>query len=181
MTATRPGPPAASRAVTPPSPEAPPAPPVAPKHRSMVVPAMVVAVALVGAAFVMRTGRSGSPSSAGAAPTAKSTVAPAHDGDVVTLDPITMNLTGGDIVKVGIALQLGGPTGSSVAKKAIADPKNFGARALDELIAVLGSYTHDQLAQRDGLAAAKAKLTKRLGVVYHGDVVAVYFTQFVIA
>jgi len=150
----------------------------------LLVPAIVIAVALLGAAYVMRGGGSGhGPAAQAATPAtpARSAVEARPDGDVVTLDPITMNLADGDILKVGIALQLAGPTGSSVAKKAIADLKNFGARALDELIALLGNYRHDQLAQHDGLADAKAKLTKRLVVVYHGDVVAVYFTQFVIA
>lgn len=181
MAAIRPGRPAAKKAApaTPPPEAPPPPPPAAPKSRNLMIPAIVVAVALLGAAFLMSSGKS-SPKTVQASTTATS-AAPAPDGDVVTLDPITMNLASGDILKVGVALQLAGPSGSATAKKAIADPKNFGARALDELIAVLGDYSRPELAKQGGLADAKQKLTKRLQLVYHGDVVAVYFTQFVIA
>ena len=185
MAAIRPGRPAAKRAPAAAqqaeAPPPPPPPPAAPKRRNLMLPAIVVAVALLGAAFLMSSGGKSSKTNNVQASTTATSVAPVADGDVVTLDPITMNLASGDVVKVGIALQLNGPSGSSVAKKALADSKNFGARALDELISVLSDYSRDELAKQGGIADAKAKLTKRLALVYKGDVTGVYFTQFVIA
>jgi flagellar FliL protein len=159
----------------------PPPPAAAGKGRSLIVPAIVIAVALLGAAFLMKGGKSKEPTATGPSSTESSTVAAEKDGARVSLDPITMNLAGGDIVKVGIALQLSDTPESTAGKKALADPKNFGARALDELITVLGDYTRDDLSKPGGLAEAKSKLAKRVELAYHGDVIAVYLTQFVIA
>jgi flagellar FliL protein len=139
----------------------------------MTVPAIVVAVALLGAAFLMRGGGSNdSPTQA----TSTESTAPPVDGEVVALDPITMNLASGDILKVGIALQL---TTSADAAKATADPAAFGARALDETILVLGGYTKAELAG-NGKSDAKAKLSARVAALYPDEVTGVYFTQFVI-
>jgi flagellar basal body-associated protein FliL len=140
----------------------------------MTVPAIVVAVALLGAAFMLKGGGSKAPTTTA---TSTATSAPVAEGAVVALDPITMNLSGGDILKVGIALQL---SASADAKTALADPAAFGARALDETINVLGQYTRADLAGH-GIADAKTKLSARVALLYHSDVLGVYFTQFVIA
>jgi flagellar FliL protein len=140
----------------------------------MVVPAVLVAVALLGAAFLMRGGKD-SPA-ATQATTTDETVAPAS-GEVVALDPITLNLASGDILKVGIALQL---SSKADAAKASDEPAAYGARALDETINVLGQYTKAQLVGT-GKNDAKSKLSARVSLVYDHEVTGVYFTQFVIA
>jgi flagellar FliL protein len=176
MAAIRPGRPAAKKQAAPAAEAAPaPPPPAPPKNRSMTVPAVVVAVALLGAAFLMRGGGGG-----GGTVQASSTATTAVlvEGEVVALDPITMNLAGGDILKVGIALQL---ATTADAAKAAADPAAFGAQALDETISVLGQYSRAELAASGGIADAKAKLSKRVALVYHDAVIGVYFTQFVVA
>jgi flagellar protein FliL len=176
MAAIRPGRPAAKKQAAAPAAEAPPPPPpAAPKSRGMTVPAIVVAVALLGAAFMLKGGGGGDNAAQTAATTATSE--PLVEGEVVALDPFTMNLAGGDILKVGIALQL---SATADAAKALEDPAAFGARALDEAISVLGQYTREQLAGH-GIADAKAKLSSRVALLYHEDVTGVYFTQFVIA
>jgi flagellar FliL protein len=183
MAAIRPGRPAKKAAkaapAQPPADAAPP-PPAAPagKSRSMTVPAIVLAVAVLGAAFMMKGGGDGGGGTVEAS-TTDSTVAEAKAGETVSLDAITTNLASGDIVKVGIALQL--TEGSVEAEEAVEDPKNFGARALDELITVLGGYSRDDLSREGGLADLKAKLTERVKKAYHDEVVTVLLTQFVIA
>ena len=87
------------------------------------------------------------------------------------------HLASGDILKVGIALQL---STTADAAKATKDPAAYGARALDEAINVLGQYTKAQLVGT-GKNDAKAKLSARVALVYDHDVTGVYFTQFVIA
>jgi flagellar FliL protein len=173
MAAIRPGRPAAKKQAAPPAEAAPVAPtPPAARGRSMVVPAIVVAAALLGAAFLMRGGKD---TPATKASTTDETVALAS-GDVVALDPITMNLASGDILKVGIALQL---STKADAAKATDDPAAYGARALDEAINVLGQYSKAQLVGT-GKNDAKAKLSARVALVYDHEVTGVYFTQFVI-
>lgn len=174
MAAIRPGRPAAKKQAAPQAEAPPPPPPAAPsRSRGMTVPAIVVAAALLGAAFLMRGGGdSGSPTQA----TSTESTAPVAEGEVVALDPITMNLASGDILKVGIALQL---TASADSAKATADPAAFGAEALDEAITVLGGYTKAELAG-NGKADAKAKLSARVADLYPDEVTGVYFTQFVI-
>jgi flagellar basal body-associated protein FliL len=175
MAAIRPGRPAAKKQAAAPTDAAPPPPPpAAPRNRGMTVPAIVVAAALLGAAFLMRGGGGGTTVQA----SSTATTAPVAEGAVVALDPITMNLASGDILKVGIALQL---AASTDAKTEAADPSAFGARALDETISVIGQYSRNELAAAGGIADAKTKLSKRVALVYHDKVIGVYFTQFVVA
>lgn len=175
MAAIRPGRPAAKKAAAP-QPEAPPPPPpAAPKSRGMTIPAIIVAVAILGGFFLTKGGGGETPTNAEATPT----TVHAADGDVISLDPITMNLSGGDILKVGIALQLA--AGTPEAEEAVENPASFGARALDETILVLGGYTKAELLREGGVADAKAKLSARVAELYHDAVLAVYFTQLVVA
>jgi flagellar FliL protein len=59
------------------------------------------------------------------------------------------------------------------------EPANFGAKALDELIQLFGEHTAQDL-QGTGKARIKDELSKRVSEAYHGDIVAVYFTELVI-
>ena len=93
-------------------------------------------------------------------------------GPVTTLEPITMNLADGRLLKVGLALQLPeageGHGGGEVS----------GALALDEAITHFSGKTYDQLITAEGRAQAKAELSAQVAERYHGDVLEVYFTQF---
>ena len=94
-------------------------------------------------------------------------------GEVVALDPITMNLADGRLLKVGLALQL-------PLEPASGGHGEFsGSVALDEAIAFLGEHTYDQLAAPAARQAAKKELSKRVYERYHHDVLEVYFTEFV--
>jgi flagellar FliL protein len=91
-------------------------------------------------------------------------------GEVVQLEPITMNLADGRLLKVGLALQL------------VAEPKEAevtGSVALDEAISFLGQHTYAQLAVPATRQAAKQELSKRVSKRYHGDVLEIYLTDFV--
>jgi flagellar FliL protein len=96
-------------------------------------------------------------------------------GEVVALDPITMNLADGRLLKVGLALQLpleppdgGGGHGEF-----------SGSVALDEAIAYLGEHTYAQLAAPAARQAVKKELSHRVSERYHHAVLEVYFTEFV--
>ena len=99
-------------------------------------------------------------------PEAKEVVA----GEVLALEPITMNLADGRLLKLGLALQL-------VAEPAEAELS--GSVALDEAISFLGEHTYNQLAAPAARDKAKGELSQRVADRYHGDVLEVYFTEFV--
>jgi flagellar FliL protein len=92
-------------------------------------------------------------------------------GEVLSLEPITMNLADGRLLKVGLALQVvASPSGGH---------ELTGAVALDEAIAYLGGRTYAELVSPDARQAAKDELSKRVADRYHHDVIEVYFTEFV--
>lgn len=144
------------------------------KSRSNLVPALVVAAGLLGGGFLM--GGRGSGTAA-----ATATTVPPHEeapalGPVIRLDPITLNLADGRLLKVAIALQL-----PADAKEVPEEEGGggFAAKALDETIAVLGEQTYATLAAPGGRHAAKQALSAAIAKRYHGEVVGVYFTEFV--
>ena len=95
-------------------------------------------------------------------------------GEVVALDPITMNLADGRLLKVGLALQL------PLEPPAGAGHGEFsGSVALDEAIAFLGEHTYAQLAAPAARQEAKKELSHRVAERYHHGVLEVYFTEFV--
>lgn len=93
-------------------------------------------------------------------------------GEVLALEPITMNLADGRLLKVGLALQL--PLESSGGHGEVS-----GSVALDEAIAYLGEHSYEQLAAPDARQRAKAELSARVAERYHHEVLEVYFTEFV--
>ena len=99
---------------------------------------------------------------------------PEH-GEVVALDPITMNLADGRLLKVGLALQLPlePPAGGG------GHGEFSGSVALDETIAFLGEHTYAQLAAPAARQEAKKELSHRVAERYHHGVLEVYFTEFV--
>ncbi len=96
-------------------------------------------------------------------------------GEVVALDPITMNLADGRLLKVGLALQLPlePPAGGG------GHGEFSGSIALDEAIAYLGEHTYAQLAAPAARQAVKKELSHRVNERYHSAVLEVYFTEFV--
>jgi flagellar FliL protein len=97
---------------------------------------------------------------------------PAHltpvPGLVVPLDSIQVNLAGGHYLKVGIALQL-------VEGVKAED----GSKALDALIAEFSGRPMAELTQPAQRQKLKMQLEKQLDKAYDGDVMGVYFTDFV--
>jgi flagellar protein FliL len=92
-------------------------------------------------------------------------------GEVVALEPITMNLADGRLLKVGLALQL--------PLEPASEHEVTGSVALDEAISFLGEHTYAQLAAPAARQEAKKELSHRVAKRYHEDVLEVYFTEFV--
>lgn len=89
-------------------------------------------------------------------------------GEVVKLEPIQLNLAGGHYLKIGIALQL-------TAEAHEAD----GSKALDATIDMFSGRSMDQLTRPESREKLKDELEKELEELYHGEVMEVYFTDFV--
>ena len=92
-----------------------------------------------------------------------------NPGAVVQLEAIQVNLADGHYLRIGIALQA-----TDEVKEEL-----DGSKALDATIELFTGQSQEQLAHkpyRDGL---KKKLEHRLEEAYEGEVMQVYFTDFV--
>ena len=150
------------------------------------IPAIVVAVGLLGGGFFM--GQSPAAPPAAKAHTEEKAgkddpevTEEATHGPVQNLEPITLNLADGHFLKIGLALQLaeveGGGHGAAEELPA--------AKALDIAISLLGEHTMDDLASPKAKELVKKELSKRVAAAYldpvtHEPLVTkVYFTEFV--
>ena len=89
-------------------------------------------------------------------------------GEVVRLEPIQVNLAAGHYLKIGIALQL-----TKDAHEA------DGSKALDATIELFSGRTMEELTTPEERQKLRRHLEKELDHSYHGDVMGVYFTDFV--
>ena len=142
--------------------------------KGKVLVVVVVVVVLAAGYFLGMKGSKKATAEAGppvpGAPT--TTAKPLPPGEILDLDPITLNLSDGRFLKVGISLQLA--KGSSPDKM-----KTESAKALDAAIALLSSRSYNQLTAPGGREQAKAELSQRVATLYEGKVLGVYFTNFV--
>jgi flagellar FliL protein len=91
-------------------------------------------------------------------------------GEVLVLDPVAVNLAGGGYLKVGVALQLveGGGHGSTGPS---------GAKATD---LVISTFSQAQPADITGAREAlKEALQEKIIEAYHGEVMGIYYTEYV--
>ena len=78
-----------------------------------------------------------------------------HEGPVVSLDPITINLAGGHYLKLGLALQTDASAGDV-----------DGSRALDLAISEFSGQTVDDLSSTEGRDKAKEQLVASIRKAY---------------
>lgn len=95
-------------------------------------------------------------------------VGPPKPGEVVTLEPIQINLAAEHYLRVGIALQL-----TADAHEA------EGSKALDATIAIFSGLSMAEVNDGEHREKLKKELEKELAELYHHDVMGVYFTEFV--
>jgi flagellar FliL protein len=126
--------------------------------KKLVLILAVLLVAAAGAAYFFLFSGSGEPE------------APVP-GDVLVLEPVAVNLAGGGYLKIGVALQFaegagaghgGGPDGS---------------KATDLVISTFSqAQPADVTSARDAL---KEALEQKIIEAYHGDVIEIYYTEYV--
>jgi flagellar FliL protein len=100
---------------------------------------------------------------------ARDAAKPPEPGVVVKLDAIQINLADDHYLKVGIALQASKDAGEELD----------GSKALDETIDLFSGQSMDDLARRAFRDKMKKNLEHRLDKAYEGEVIGVYFTDFV--
>lgn len=118
---------------------------------------------------------------------ASATTTTTHPAAPITLEPTTVNLADGSLLRVGIALQPDAEWAAEHAEEGeeseddeAADPTGGYARALDAAVTVFTSRTRDQLLATGGRDAAKAELIALLEQAYPDQIETVYFHSFVI-
>lgn len=89
-------------------------------------------------------------------------------GEVVPLDPVQINLADSHYLRVGIALQFVEGAGEA-----------DGSKALDALIEVFSGQPQKELTRPAGRKKLKEELERTLEKRYEGEVMGVYFTEFV--
>lgn len=94
---------------------------------------------------------------------------PPEPGEVLVMDPVQVNLEGGHYLRIGIALQL-------TADLAHAPD---GSKALDAVIELFTGLDMNDLTDAKERHHLKDELMEHLEHEYHGDVMGVYFTEFV--
>jgi flagellar FliL protein len=101
--------------------------------------------------------------------------APPEPGQVLQLDPITLNLADGHYLKLGLALQFTAEAGAGGHGGGELD----GSQALDLAIDQLSNRKVTELNSAEARRQAKEELVKEVGEAYHHGVMDVYFTEFV--
>lgn len=90
-------------------------------------------------------------------------------GEVLRLDPISLNLANGSYLKLGLALQV----------TADAAHKPDGSQAQDFAITLFTGRTKEELSDPVVREALKAELVAKVGKETHDEVFDIYFTEFV--
>src|SRR3546814_17707394 len=100
----------------------------------------------------------GSASAEASAPTTTTTVA----GPVVVLDAVTLNLSDGRLLQVGLALELSAEAGSGGGEEEVdeSDPTKGYAKALDAAIGVFGHQTMAALSEPGGRRSEERRVGK---------------------
>jgi flagellar protein FliL len=100
----------------------------------------------------------------------KETAKPApKPGKVVPLDAITLNLRDGHFLKIKIALQ------ATIDATETPD----GSKALDIMISQFSNLSVAELSSGPARETAKKELSKKISEAYEGQVMDIYFTEFV--
>lgn len=90
-------------------------------------------------------------------------------GEVVALEPIQVNLAEGHYLRLSIALQATTTVAHEVE----------GSKALDLAISAYSGQKVETLANKKELAHLREELLTEIEHAYHGDVMDVYYTEFV--
>lgn len=94
---------------------------------------------------------------------------PPEPGAVLVIEPISLNLADGHYLRLGLGLQL--------TADAAEEPDT--ARALDQAVALFSGRAVDEVGSPEGREALQAELVDLLDEAYEGEVMDVYFMDYV--
>lgn len=145
------------------TPEPAPEPPVKKRSKKLllVVAAAVVLAAAAAWFFLLRGGDAGA-------------AEPVHEpGEVLAIEPISLNLAEGHYLRFGMTLQLTAHAGGG------GHGTVDGSKAVDIAIDLYSGRPLAEVSGTEGRVALKAELLHRLEEAYHGEVMDVYLTNYV--
>jgi flagellar FliL protein len=134
-----------------------------PKKKLILILAAVLVVLVGAAAYWFLLGPGKASDGAAAAPPAP------KPGVVLKVDPVSINLSGGHYLRLGLGLQLTADVATAP------DP----AKALDLAITLYSGHTLAEVSDPATRDALKAQLVTELSTAYEGEVMDVYLTNFV--
>lgn len=94
---------------------------------------------------------------------------PPEPGEVLVIEPISLNLADGHYLRLGMGLQL----------TADVSEQPDTARALDQAVSLFSGRAVAEVGSSEGREALRAALVAKLAEVYEGEVMDVYFTDYV--
>jgi len=140
------------------------------KKKLIMIGAVVVVIALVGAYWFLLGPGKAATSAVATGGEATASPEPTYElGAVAVIDSISINLQGGHYLRLGMGLQL---------IKSVKEAPNT-AKALDAAIALYSGHTTEELADPTIREDLKKQLGETLFELYEGEVVSVYYTDFV--
>ncbi len=107
----------------------------------------------------------------------------AEVGEVIDLEPVNINLADNHYLRIAISIGLSADDGSEKKgkiKRKEAEPVPFQtAPARDSLLKVFSGRSMEELTTPEGRDEARNELLALMTEQYHGEVAAVFFTEFV--
>jgi flagellar FliL protein len=94
---------------------------------------------------------------------------PPEPGAVLALDAVTINLADGHYLKIKLALQATVEAGEELD----------GSKALDVTISQFSDVKMAELSSSGGREKAKTELLEKVKEAYEGEIIDIYFTEFV--
>jgi flagellar FliL protein len=137
--------------------------------KKVLVAALVVGVAVLGAGAMAGGLIGGGGDAEASEPTPAASATPAELGMLVELDALTINLADGRFLKVGAAVEL--------APEVAEEPAT--APIYDALIAEFNRRTVEELTDPAVRGATKESLLGALAATYGDAIVGIYYTEFV--
>lgn len=147
------------------------------KGRSNLLPALVLAGGIAAAGYFV----GGPGASADADPQASEPEVEQHEpGEVIELEPMTVNLDGGRFLRVGVAVLATEEFDGSVDDGGTArfTPEHE-SRLRDQLIAMFAGRELGSLSGAENLETIKVELLERTDTVLDGHAIEIYLTEFV--
>ncbi|SEJ56032.1 flagellar basal body-associated FliL family protein [Demequina mangrovi] len=144
--------------------------PEQPKRKGGRLPSVIIGLLIVVLAAGAYWFLAGPGASTDAAEGAEAEVEEHHElGDVQIVESVSLNLEGGHYLRIGLGLQLGADAHGEVDE----------AKALDAAIALFSGLNQDELMEEAVRAHLKEELAHELEELYEGEVLGVYYTDFV--